>query len=370
MTSPDLPDDATMETALDWFMQRQQAEDKSMVDRAMQRWLTASEAHRQAWQRVNAFWELAGELPEDYAETLTEPQAEAVQKPVTDPSGSAKETGVTYSTVGNSTSGKVKHLSRHFSRHKVMHQVRHRIRHKVQWVAATALAASLALQFLPGNSDLSRTYYNTGSAERTALTLVDGSVLHLDAESRVAVSLGDSLRHVDLLAGRVFFEVSHDTSRPFTVNAGGLDVTVTGTAFSVGRDSDAASVTVQSGSVRIAPSGSAREHSDLTAGDKLLLPRKATSLAMAVRSRVEAENVAAWREGLLVADDMRLSSLLEVIDRYYSGSIWLSDLALGERRVTGVFDLDNPELALRAIAGAHNARINPMSGDVLAVMSR
>lgn len=324
MNEPIPPSDPVMEEALDWFLRLDTAGDRDAVERELQRWRAASPRHDAAWRRVTDMWHLAGELPPDYAEKF----------------------------------------NKKFNKGGVR-----------RWAvpaAATALAASLLIVLLPDIETPSREVYATGSAELAAVALEDGSTVHLDAESRVAVTLGAQHRRVDLIAGQAFFEVSHDPARPFVVSADALEITVTGTAFSVRRDSRSVSVAVQSGSVRTAAPRAASTTTasvDLEAGEMLTLPRTADSLSLAARTTIAPDDVAAWRDGLLIADGMTLAALIEEIDRHYGGEIWLSNDELGARRITGVFNLDDPRAALRAAAASQNARIEALHGDVLAVLA-
>ena len=84
-----------------------------------------------------------------------------------------------------------------------------------------------------------------------SLELPDGSVLRVDAASRVALTYRADLRQAQLLEGAAFFAVARDAARPFVVEAGPLRVTVLGTRFGVELEPDAVRVQVESGQVRV-----------------------------------------------------------------------------------------------------------------------
>jgi TolA-binding protein len=75
---------------------------------------------------------------------------------------------------------------------------------------------------------------STSSDERR-VPLADGSSLLLAAETRARVATGDRVTRCTIELGRVFFDVSPQHGREFSVRAGPLEVTVVGTRFSVSR---------------------------------------------------------------------------------------------------------------------------------------
>ena len=74
-------------------------------------------------------------------------------------------------------------------------------------IAAAALAACLALYFAPVLKLRLQADHMTSVAELSDVTLEDGSVVHLDAGSAIAIRYGATRREVALLAGRAFFDV-------------------------------------------------------------------------------------------------------------------------------------------------------------------
>src|SRR6185503_11754578 len=59
-------------------------------------------------------------------------------------------------------------------------------------------------------------------------------------------------RDINLLRGRAFFDVAHDSARPFVVSAGSARVTALGTHFQVKHESGGVIVTLTEGSVAVA----------------------------------------------------------------------------------------------------------------------
>src|SRR5688572_11221095 len=84
--------------------------------------------------------------------------------------------------------------------------------------AAAALAVAVApdLLFQPTTE-----VYVTGKGEHRRVALADGSIVDLNAESRLTVTLGRDGRRVEMQDGEAIFDVAHDVRRPFTVAAAG-----------------------------------------------------------------------------------------------------------------------------------------------------
>src|SRR5690606_24131288 len=92
------------------------------------------------------------------------------------------------------------------------------------------------------------------NGERKTLQMEDGTVLTLNAGTTllVAKDLSEE-RRLQLVDGEAFFEVRHDTRRPFVVESGPLATTVLGTAFNVAayRDIQTLRIAVASGKVNV-----------------------------------------------------------------------------------------------------------------------
>ncbi|AFK52881.1 FecR family protein [Tistrella mobilis] len=194
----------------------------------------------------------------------------------------------------------------------------------------------------------------TATGERRLVVLADGSRVTLDTDSAIAVTIDETGRHLTLLEGRAFFEVTPDAARPFEVAAGPAKVRVTGTAFAVGfSDDDAVMVQVRSGRVEAGAAGSSRA---LGAGDALRLDGAGPGIV----TRPDPAQGLGWLDGRLVFVDRPLGDVLAELDRYLPGRILVTDPAIAARRVTGNYRLDDPAgstLALAAVAGAHVTQI-------------
>jgi len=60
--------------------------------------------------------------------------------------------------------------------------------------------------------------FTTAIGEQRAVELEDGSIVHLNAHSRLAVDLSTKFRDIQLAEGEALFKVAHDSARPFRVS--------------------------------------------------------------------------------------------------------------------------------------------------------
>lgn len=231
-------------------------------------------------------------------------------------------------------------------------------------VAASLLAACLALLVVPPVLRQLESDYTTATAELRKLVLQDGSEVTLAPASAIAVSYGAGERRIRLLSGEAFFEVRPDAARPFRVVAGAVETSVLGTRFDVRMDSEGVTVSVEEGTVQVDGAIASRSTSErLQAGQAV----RVTWNGEARRTRTASDLVAAWRESQLVVQNQSLREAIEQLRRYYSGTIILTDAELGERRVTGAYNLADPEDALRGLARAHGATVRRITPWILVI---
>ncbi len=231
---------------------------------------------------------------------------------------------------------------------------------------ALAAAACLALWAGPGLLLQLRADHVTGTAELRQLELPDGSRVTLAPASAIAVAMADERqgRRVQLLSGEAFFQVRPDPSRPFRVTARDVEATVLGTSFDVRLSSDDVAVSVEEGIVAVAAAGAPPESAaKLVAGQFV----RVTKGGGTTRGSEPPELVAAWRQGQLYAQETRLGDAIDQLRRYFGGTIVLTDGGLAERRITGAYNLADPEDALRGMARVHGAKVRRVTPWLLVV---
>lgn len=149
-----------------------------------------------------------------------------------------------------------------------------------RWLWAAALASALGVVVVVVHSQTSDpkrpasawqgTRLET-SSDALAVTLVDGSKLKLDPQSRVEMGEeAPAAVRLTLKRGRIDCDVTHREGRSFTVLSGGVEVRVVGTRFSVATEQDESSVRVEvrveRGAVEVRSPGSPEEVTLVEAG--------------------------------------------------------------------------------------------------------
>lgn len=311
-TGPD--DERLLAQAFDWQLALQETPGDTGLREAYAQWRTATPRHADAAARAEHLWRVS-----DALESAPTPAAVVPLRP------------------------------------------RRPWRHRYAAIAACAamLLAAVALPelWLMGQSD-----YRTLTGERREIALPDGSQLHLDSRSAVALDYSAERRRVRVLDGHAWFEVADDPSRPFSVEAGPVRATDIGTAFEVGRDGDRVVVAVENGAVRVEAAGELL--AELAAGELLSVGEAAPPEA--VRS-IAPQLVASWRRGQLVVDDQSVAAVAERLRAYTRGMIVITDDRLARQRVSGSYSLDDPDAALAAVVQPHGGRVQRFTPFLLIV---
>lgn len=228
-----------------------------------------------------------------------------------------------------------------------------RFRRRAAAITAAAMAAGLALVLAPSIALRMQADYVTGTAELRSLRLVDGSTMTLGPDSAVAIAFDAGQRRVRLLAGDAFFDVAPDPARPFSVQARDVRATVLGTAFELRLLHESTAVAVRHGTVRIDLAGAPGTASaTLGAGEWA-----SAGTGGIVRGNAAPSQMAAWLDGVVIARDRPVTEIVDELRPYFQGVIVLTGRRLAGQRVTGVYRLHDPEVALRAIARAHGASV-------------
>ena len=191
--------------------------------------------------------------------------------------------------------------------------------------------------------------FATAIGENRSITLRDGSLLTLNTNSLVEVTISDQVRQLHLRRGEAHFEVAHDTARPFTVSTDAHAVVAVGTAFNIRlKPAGAMEVLVTSGKVRVMGNGQSAPAEPLVAAGQLLELNSDGTQRVRQLDAATVESRLAWRRGVLIFEGETLASALDELSRYMSTRIELADPALGARRIAGYF----PTSDLNALFGS------------------
>ncbi|HEY3520415.1 MAG TPA: FecR domain-containing protein, partial [Rhodanobacteraceae bacterium] len=192
-----------------------------------------------------------------------------------------------------------------------------------------ALAASLALMVLVGLSAYSQLAGRvaTGRGEILQMVLADGSALTLNSDSVVQVRYDKAVRRIVLRRGAAFFQVVHNSERPFVVEAGDVSVTDIGTAFAVDRDGNHVAVTVSHGIVKVDDRRDRADRQQYIRRDEQFVAASAGSRKVALTTN-EVSRQLAWRKGLLVFEGRPLGPAADEVSRYSKVPVVIDDPTL------------------------------------------
>jgi transmembrane sensor len=176
--------------------------------------------------------------------------------------------------------------------------------------------------------------FSTGTGEIRSVTLADGSRVELGAASAISIGFTATRRHIRLIGGQAYFEVSADAARPFVVEAGRVSARALGTAFSVSIAPERTSIAVTQHRVRVKADG---RMVDLAEGDVVdwengLLGNIAVG---------EAANRLRWRDRQLVFLARPLGEVIAEVNRWRKGRLLILDPALAARKVTAILDVND-----------------------------
>lgn len=167
------------------------------------------------------------------------------------------------------------------------------------------------------------------------LTLADGTQVWLNANSRFTypTAFTGKERKVSL-QGEAYFKVAHDVQHPFIVYAGDMQTRVLGTEFNVdASDTSHPHVTLVEGSVSV----SSMNHP----ANKVIVPGEDAALNLQGEikvSHVDTNDVACWRDGIELFDDVALRDILVQMGSWYNVSVVCHDDAVLNAHLRYMYD--------------------------------
>lgn len=196
----------------------------------------------------------------------------------------------------------------------------------------------------------------TERGERSTVELVDGTQVHLNADSRLRISsqFGRDVREV-YLEGEAYFNVAHDKQRPFQVHTSEGTVQVVGTAFNVNAYTDEreAKVAVEEGAVALR----VEDRKQPASPDTVILKARQFGVLAGQRLRdlrrdVDVKSQVAWKEGRLVFEDAPFREVVRRLERWYDLQIEAPRDDGSIDRLNAVFDQETANEVISDIAVA------------------
>lgn len=313
------PSESADDAANRWLM----AHDRGLTHEevsAFEEWLAGSPSNAEAWDRATRMWSAFDGTPDPDLAAMRE-EAYSYRKPVWSrlPAQAAAVVAVVSISLGGW------YLAQQY------------------WAPSPQVASAAPSQHYSADLD------------RRQIALLDGSKILLDARSALDVRLTKDRRDISLTAGRAYFQVAHDPSRPFVVTAAGHAITDVGTEFSVDMDAQGVSVTLVKGEVRVTSVGIPGDAGiSLRPGDNLRITRNNT----ATLSRIDTASTLAWRDGYLDFEDTPISEAVAQMNRYATKPLVVADPVAGAMRITGSFRTNDPVGFAQTVARLYSLRVS------------
>lgn len=224
---------------------------------------------------------------------------------------------------------------------------------------ATALVLGIALWLDPWTR--LQADHRTAVGERRSLILEDGSQLSLNTDTAIALYPSANERRLRLLKGELYCEVRPDPGRPFVIEAAASHTRVTGTAFTVLTEGGSDTITVLRGEVNVAsaPGQTRTLHPDETI--------RADPDALGSVERSRGAVAADWVNGHLVFEQTPLALAIARIQRHRHGTVWFREDRLRALKISGRFDLRDPEALLDTLAATLPIRLTRLTDWVVVI---
>lgn len=236
------------------------------------------------------------------------------------------------------------------------------------YVLAASISFFAVFIWLAMPVNVQKQSYTTLIGQQMDATFDDGSIIHLNTNSRIETEFSDEKRIIKLIKGEALFEVAHDPDRPFIVYAGDRLVQAIGTKFVVHLKSENIQVTVTDGKVKMSKvalntklvdikelNNTTIEKDDvyITKGEKVIVGSdQAPKLTYINPENIKRE--LAWLDGKLIFDNEELFDVIEEINRYIDIEIVLKEPYLHKIPISGRFDLKDSEALIEAIKLSFN----------------
>jgi len=256
----------------------------------------------------------------------------------------------------------------------ILHNIRDRMektkpkpvaRHRqalVEWLKiAAAVIITLSVSWLvfhteaPKETVTSMNTIRVPAGQTVNMTLADGTNIWLNARTTMRYpSVFTGNKREVILDGEGFFDVAHDSNKPFMVHTDKYDIIATGTQFNVEDYKHETGFTgsLFEGAIRITSTVDTIQMIDLSPDYMARLHE-----GRLVAEKITDLNHYRWREGLISFKDMPFTHLMEKFEKCYGITIVIQNKRVNNYAPTGKFrQSDGVDYALRVLQRDFNFR--------------
>lgn len=231
------------------------------------------------------------------------------------------------------------------------------------WFATMQYAKSKTTEMLAQNHTFLEV--KTGVKQVKKLALPDGSVIHVNSNSKIRISehMDGDRREVYLEEGEAYFEVAQDTLRPFVIQVANLNVEVLGTAFNIRSYAELndITVTVSHGKVRV----NDNEHllGDLIANEGMTYNKSERRAQLTNENASDARD---WISGTIHLKKAEIKELAQALYNLYGVKLKSDDLRTEHHRYNISLRSDRTlEETMDVICNIHNTKYRRTGDEIM-----
>jgi transmembrane sensor len=197
------------------------------------------------------------------------------------------------------------------------------------------------------------------------VTLADGTRVELDTNTLLHADIAAGRRVVSLDRGEAFFQIVHDSRRPFVVKVAGHEVTDLGTQFLVRAEASHLEVRLVEGRAKIeGDTQQTRLHSALlTPGD--VVTANDDSMVVSKKPMRELTRELSWRRGVLEFDNTRLADAAAEFNRYNTQKIVVVGAGVQKLALSDVLPATNVALFVRSVRVLFDLRVETRGNEII-----
>jgi transmembrane sensor len=229
-------------------------------------------------------------------------------------------------------------------------------------MAATLVLAVIAsVYYWPDNAVV------TGIGQRQVRLLRDGTRVVLNTDTRIEVNYDERARRVRLIRGEAWFDVAKRPTRPFLVGVDGQEIRALGTSFIVRHDdTQGLSITLVEGQISVTPTArreeaALRDAQILAPGERLVISRNHARTV----DRPELTRITAWERGRVEFEETPLETAVAEMNRYSTMHVAVADANVAQLRIGGVFHAGDSEEFVRIVTAAFGLRVDRSGSEIV-----
>jgi transmembrane sensor len=215
----------------------------------------------------------------------------------------------------------------------VSEEQQRRLSRNIMIVAAVAVTLFIIAAVVTIHTFSGVNRYETRIGQMRDIALTDGSTLHLNSDSEAEVRFTGNGRKVRVLKGEASFDVAHDPSRPFEVEARSAIIRAVGTAFNVRLRPSLVELTVTRGAARVR-CATGTPHMVEAGRGAIIQPRNIALTTLG--SRIVGQRIA-WRDRIVELDGETVEQAAGEFNRYRTAPILIGDTRVSSLRIGGRF---------------------------------